>query len=192
MPKNINFDKEEVLNTLRPVFIQNGYNGTSMQEIVDATGLNRSSIYNSFGDKEALYMAVLNHYSTRQLHMKDEILALDTNSKQALKKFFEMLFLRNTENEGTYGCLLSNCSLELGQSISGISEILLRGKEIMTSNFADIIKLGQSKNEIATNIDPTDYATFIYNNLQGLRVLNGSQQDIKASKMIIEQLFERI
>lgn len=192
MPKNVTFDKEEILKSLIPVFIRKGYNGTSMQDIVEATGLNRSSIYNSFGDKQALYMAVLNHYSEKQLPMKEHILALDTNTRSALRKFFEELFIARDLSAPNEGCLLTNCSLEMGKSDMKIKGVVLSGKKSMIENFRKIIELGQERKEISSDIDADAYASFLYNNLQGLRVLNSSSQDIHSSTLIIEQLFRAL
>ncbi|MGB3464742.1 MAG: TetR/AcrR family transcriptional regulator [Cyclobacteriaceae bacterium] len=192
MPKNVTFDREKILQSLVPVFVKNGYNGTSMQDIVDTTGLNRSSIYNSFGDKQALYTAVLAYYSGRQIQIKTDILKIDDNVKTALRKFFEKLFLREADPDNTDGCLLTNCSLEMGQSDAGIRNILLNSKEIMIKNFSEILELGLQKEDIKADIDPRQYASFLYNNLQGLRVLNGGNRDSATTKLIIRQLFESI
>lgn len=192
MPKQVRFNKEEMLSLLIPLFIEKGFNGTSMQDIVDVTKLNRSSIYNTFGDKQSLFMTVLENYAGRQLKLKDEILRMDSNIKSALKKFFEKLFLSNTESRNTEGCLLTNCSLELGQSDKSVQSLLLNSKEIMIKNFEEILNVGIEKGSILASINPKEYALFLYNNLQGLRVLNGTNLDIKATKSIISNLFENI
>ena len=77
MPKHTQFDQSKILESLIPLFIDKGYNGTSMQDIVDRTQLNRSSLYNTFGDKYQLYRAVLNKYAERQDGIANQILSLD-------------------------------------------------------------------------------------------------------------------
>ena len=62
MPKVETFNKEQVLNNVIRLFHEKGYNATSMQDLVDATGLNRSSIYNSFGSKKELFQESLKTY----------------------------------------------------------------------------------------------------------------------------------
>ena len=51
MPKTEIFNRVDVLDKAAKIFSNKGFNGTSMQDLVDTTGLNRSSIYNSFGSK---------------------------------------------------------------------------------------------------------------------------------------------
>src|ERR1041384_4735339 len=57
------FDLPTVLEGAMVLFWTQGYEATSMQELVEATGINRGSIYNTFGDKEGLFIAVLDHYA---------------------------------------------------------------------------------------------------------------------------------
>ena len=62
MPRVEIFNRDEVLEKAVRLFHNKGYNATSMQDLVDATGLNRSSIYNSFGSKKELYQQSLRAY----------------------------------------------------------------------------------------------------------------------------------
>ena len=67
MPKVKQFDEAEVLKKAKAVFTEKGYNGTSMDDLVQATGLSRSSIYDTFGDKHGLFLKTLDQYRTAQL-----------------------------------------------------------------------------------------------------------------------------
>src|SRR5690242_627564 len=62
MPKKKQFDETEVLMKAKDLFSEKGYNGTSMDDLVQATGLSRSSIYDTFGDKHGLFLKSLNFY----------------------------------------------------------------------------------------------------------------------------------
>ena len=62
MPRTEDFNREEVLGKAKGHLWLKGFNGTSMQDLVDVTGLNRSSIYNSFGSKMELYLQSLKKY----------------------------------------------------------------------------------------------------------------------------------
>lgn len=192
MPKQVTFNKEETLDRLIPLFIEKGYNGASMQDIVDISLLNRSSIYNSFGDKQTLFLAVLERYAGRQLKLKEEILKLDDNALIALKKFFLSLFLKSGDSCGVNGCLLTNCSLELGQSDKGVNELLLNSKELMIANFEEILNIGIQQGTVDKTLNTKVFALMLYNNLQGLRVINGGGTDEKSTRTIIQSLFEKI
>lgn len=57
------FDEQVVLNASRDLFISLGYEGSSLNELLEATGLSRASLYNAFGSKRGLFLAVWNHFT---------------------------------------------------------------------------------------------------------------------------------
>ena len=61
------FDEEDVKTALSDVFWEHGYEGTSYSDIMAATGLNKGSLYSSFGDKRALYQHALTEYNRARL-----------------------------------------------------------------------------------------------------------------------------
>ncbi len=66
MPSVELFDKEEVLDRAMNLFWKKGYNGTSIRDLEKATGLGKSSLYNTFGGKEALFLVTLKRYLSKQ------------------------------------------------------------------------------------------------------------------------------
>ena len=66
MARTIAFDEEATLDKVMDLFWSTGYADTSAQDLVDRTGLSRSSLYNSFGDKHALFLRVLQRYRERE------------------------------------------------------------------------------------------------------------------------------
>ena len=69
MPKVETFNRDLVITQATEVFHDKGYNAASMQDLVDATGLNRSSIYNSFVSKLNLYIDCLEAYQYKYQRM---------------------------------------------------------------------------------------------------------------------------
>ena len=68
------FDTEEVLDRALRVFWRNGYEGTSMQDLVDGMQINRASIYDTFGNKEALYLRALQRYQNQNQDQLQQLL----------------------------------------------------------------------------------------------------------------------
>ena len=66
MPKVKQFNREKVLEVAAAMFHQKGFNGTSIDEILKASGLSRSSLYDSFKDKHTLYLQALDFYKKRE------------------------------------------------------------------------------------------------------------------------------
>src|ERR1700680_977386 len=105
------FDRNEVLDRAMAVFWQNGYQATSIQDLVDATGVNRGSLYTTFGDKCGLFLAVLDHYAERIARPLMAGLD-DPDPRRAIERMFESIIRRNSDPAWPRGCLDPNTSLE--------------------------------------------------------------------------------
>lgn len=105
------FDAGEVLGAAAERFRTRGYAGTSLDDLVDATGLQRPSLYAAFGDKRALYLATLERTIERAGRAFDQLLAADLPLEQSLKVMFRAVidgFL--TGETGPSGCIMVSTS----------------------------------------------------------------------------------
>ncbi len=191
MPKSTLFNREEILDKLIPLFIGKGYNGTSMQDIVDHTQLNRSSIYNTFGEKMALYEAVIKHFAKKQEHLLEKILSYNTNSKEALKIFFKEIFLGNT-SEDTNGCLITNCSLEMASDHEDLRDLVHQNKQEMLQVFEQIVSIGISNGDFEEKTNSKTTSLLLYNNFSGLKVDQSTNENKEDLKLIIDCLFDSL
>ena len=91
------FDRGDVLERAMAVFWRNGYQATSIQDLVDATGINRGSLYTTFGDKRGLFLAVLEHYSHR---FGEPMMAelKDPDPRRAIERMLEAIVRRNRDS----------------------------------------------------------------------------------------------
>src|SRR5688500_16928449 len=108
MPKVKQFDEVEILKKAREVFNERGYNWTSMDNLVNATGLSRSSIYDTFGDKHGLFIKSLRQYLGDKQSNLDKILKTDLSPKEKISLIFESVVEEILEDEKKKGCLLLN------------------------------------------------------------------------------------
>ena len=99
MPRSEEFNREHAVRQAMNVFWEKGYNGTSMQDLVDATGLNRSSIYNSFVSKHELYKTTLEFYQKESGGLFHKALLNAKNPLGAIRLVFES-FLPEILSEG--------------------------------------------------------------------------------------------
>lgn len=107
------FDEATVKNALRDVFWQHGYDGASYADIMSATGLNKGSLYASFGDKRALYQHAISDYDRENLSpgvamLRDKSLT----PKARLDGLFTSLVNAAETPEGRWGCLLCNAAID--------------------------------------------------------------------------------
>ncbi len=99
------FDPDRALSQALTVFWTNGFSGTSLDQIAEATGLNRPSIYNAFGDKQSLYRAALSAFRM-QLEGGLEALADGQELNSALRHFFATALDVYTTGEPPLGCFI--------------------------------------------------------------------------------------
>ena len=165
MPRVEIFNREEVLGKVIQLFHEKGFSATSMQDLVDVTGLNRSSIYNSFGSKMELYQESLKIYKGQANKMVQKILIHSTNTKDAIKK----IFYTSPGQKGN-GCFLSNCTAEMANQDHEIKNFLQNNLESMQILFEELISKGQEEGTINQLKSPKEYALYLFTSLQGLRI----------------------
>ena len=99
------FDAEQALGNALLVFWTNGFTGTSLDQLAEAMEMKRPSIYNAFGDKEALYRAALNAFRSG-LEDGLEELSEAGDIEQALMRFFSRALDVYTAGETPMGCFI--------------------------------------------------------------------------------------
>lgn len=94
-------------------FLERGFEATSIEDLVQATGLSRASLYNAFGDKQRLFEAVLERYEARQMERLRRMVAEAGSPRGAIQRVLESPAARGDQ----HGCLVVNSGVELaGQS----------------------------------------------------------------------------
>ncbi len=170
MPRTEVFNREEVLKKVRDLFWDKGFNGTSMNDLVETTGLNRSSLYNSFGNKMSLYKTVLIQYQNESQTIFQDALMRASNPKEAVHFIFENFIEEILKDFDGKGCFSMNCKAELGRSSESIKDYLSKMQDSQLDFFQSLIQEGQDANFINTNETATHYAHYLFSAFQGLRM----------------------
>ncbi|MCJ8314828.1 MAG: TetR/AcrR family transcriptional regulator [Saccharospirillaceae bacterium] len=118
MARPRSFDESQVIQDAMLIFWQRGYELTSISELEKATGLSRISIYNTFGDKQGLFLRVLDLYHNNALQAFEGI---GKGGLNEIEQFFEW-FANSTPAEAPsrFGCLMVNTilgNLKIDESI---------------------------------------------------------------------------
>jgi TetR/AcrR family transcriptional regulator, transcriptional repressor for nem operon len=170
MPKIETFNRDLVLTQAAEVFQEKGYNATSMQDLVDATGLNRSSIYNSFVSKLDLYLDCLKSYETKFNRDTSKVLLKAQNPLHAIELIFKLYINVITVDKYDKGCLIGNCKAEMANQEKVITTFLENNQKNMLLLLEDLIVKGQDENLINTKQGPKVYALYLFSSLQGFRM----------------------
>ena len=159
------FDETKVLDAALAVFWAKGFDGASIDDLVQATGLGRASLYGAFGDKEQVFARVLEHYLA-----KSEAL----ESFDALGPPKETLYALTASwvegmcpKRGPRGCFLS-LSGTSGQSAEFVRDSLLRAVTARRRLLTKLIARGQQLGELRRDRDPDSLAGFLIVVQQGV------------------------
>ncbi|MFI0451078.1 TetR/AcrR family transcriptional regulator [Actinomadura sp. 6N118] len=162
------FDEERAVDAAMRAFWTAGYEGTSTQDLCEATGLGRSSIYNTFKSKHDLFERALRRYMDGKNAAIFELLEGDTPAKD---KVWALLWqVIEAPADDPIGCLVVNSTVELGPHDPAVVAVLRRDLERRLDALTATIEDGQRRGEIGTGKDARELAHFVNATISGLQV----------------------
>lgn len=176
MPWEKQFDRNEILDRVMQAFWERGYEATSMQDLVDCTGVNRGSLYATYGDKRALFLAALHMYGENRTRLLAE-LESRYSPREAIRQIFLAFISQASEKGGNRGCFLTNTALELAAHDPEVGEIVARSQQQVEAFLARMIKLAQAAGEVSQRVKPAEAARGLLASLIGLVVLTRSRPE---------------
>jgi len=170
------FNRDDVLERAMQAFWRNGYQATSIQDLVDATGVNRGSLYTTFGDKRGLFLAVLEHYSHR---FSEPTMAelKDPDPRRAVERMLEAIVQRSRDSRWPRGCLYTNTSLECPGAGDDISRKIAELMAQQESAIYQVLRQAQADGSIDRVQDARALARFFVGVAHGLNVVNKASPD---------------
>ena len=186
------FERADVLSSALQVFWQKGYDGASVQDLVEATGLNRGSLYNSFGDKADLFAEVMELYKSHS-PIKPMIMAADDADVSLLfKDFFQRLVDRAQADPDHKGCLLTNTAAGFYGCSDQMTEWVCESLDSLEALFVRLIERGQEFDDISSSADPLKLARFLIAAAQGLNVMARTGAKAHMLQDIADQTLEAL
>lgn len=180
------FDKEQVLEKAKLLFWRKGFHATSIQDLVDHLGINRASIYDTYGGKNELYTLAFKSYQQQQSNYIEERLAQFNSPKEGISKFLKEAVESTLKDQEKKGCFVVNCTTEYLPHYPEFLPALLENKENFIRLFTSKINEGQKRGEINKKHKAKYIANFIYTYLSGLRVVSKVDQDKEEMKNSIK------
>lgn len=169
------FDRDEVLDHALLVFWKKGFESASIQDLVDATGLNRGSLYNSFGDKAELFALVMDRYRANSPAKPLIIAANDLESvidaRALITKFFSDLVERAQKDGDHKGCLLTNTTAGFYGCTDAMTDWVRETLKGLEEALTTLVKHGQLSGEITSGAKPNAIARSLVASAHGLNVL---------------------
>jgi TetR/AcrR family transcriptional regulator, transcriptional repressor for nem operon len=174
MPKVKQFNKEKVLEVASTIFHQKGYNGTSIDEILKATGLSRSSLYDSFKDKHTLYLQSLEFYKNAESNGYATLNEKKLNGLEKIEYLFKEVVNHLVNNPDDNGCLMVNAAAEMSKRCEKTAQVICNNKENVQELFTAWLADAEENKVIHLTKPAKSYSPFLFNALCGLKVLSQS------------------
>ena len=186
MPRKKQFVVDVVKQKAMIAFWSQGYNATSLQDLVECMGVNRASLYDTFGDKYSLFIDSL--YTYKLIYIKTYLakqMKKHTPREAIINYFLDMILKAEERN----GCLMVNTALELSPHDKKVATIVNQTFAYIEKNFfRKMIKKGQITGEISEAVVSTTTAQTLLSLLIGLCVLSRSDENKPVMQAIVSQV----
>jgi len=170
MARTKDFDESEVLKKAVCLFWDKGYNGTSMQDLVDGLGISRSSLYDTFGDKHQLYLKALDNYRQDYGGHLCSLTRESASTKEAIRNLLQLVVDDLLGDEQRKGCFMVNAGIEMANHDQEVNQLICDTEQQLEQAFFKAITRGQEQGEISKDKDAQALARFFHNTVKGMQV----------------------
>ncbi len=154
------FDEDKVIKKAMTTFWGRGYDATSVSDLEKATGLSRISIYNTFGDKEGLFLRALDLYHNNAMLLFEKIAKGRLEDIARLFEWFARPFSSGSSNQS--GCLMVNTILDIWQVETAVYEKVQAYRNMLRGVYTRALQNAREEGEMeATDTEIADRAEFL-------------------------------
>jgi TetR/AcrR family transcriptional repressor of nem operon len=178
------FDEDTVLLKAMKLFWEQGYEKTSIQDLVTHTGIHKGSMYDTFGDKKSLYIKALKRYSEMNDQSIKRLSTEPHSTKEAIRSLFDMAV--RLREELPDGCFIVNTAVELAKHDAESKEWVLTEWARLERLLYDLIVAGQQSGELSNTLNAEWLSQYFNNALIGVRVMVKSITDRDKLQHIID------
>ncbi|WP_316744461.1 TetR/AcrR family transcriptional regulator [Streptomyces sp. MK7] len=159
------FDPDGALETVERLFWRQGLASTGIQDVVAATGLNRSSLYATFGGKQELYLAALRRYVEHRSRPAFRLLAQDDRDDRGLPAvadfFAGLIEARCTGEYARWGCMVANAHAGAEQGSPDVRAVLDRHHQELRDAMRAALVMAETDGRLAPGTDPETWAELL-------------------------------
>jgi TetR/AcrR family transcriptional repressor of nem operon len=190
MPRPKQYKYEAVLDKAMQMFWAKGYNGTSVQELVDFLKLSKASMYEAFTDKHGLFMATLENFRKRTQDNIKLITALP--AREGIAASFDSAVADLTDSRYRRGGFLTNTAAELAPHDKEVEKLVLACFDDLENMYITLINKGKDNGDISKDKDTKALAFYFTSSLQGLMVYSKAKQDKEMLDTIVKEIMRAL
>ncbi|MBK0368334.1 TetR/AcrR family transcriptional regulator [Flavobacterium agrisoli] len=192
MARCVEFNEVEKIEKAMNLFSEKGYNATSMQDLVDAMQINRSSLYNTIGDKHQLFMKCINNYfDNAMLEIKEKVCQHDSAKKALIS------IIKDKANwiiSSDKGCLGMKTSFEVATDDCMVRNQMSKNSDVFIDFLATVVQRAMDDGEMDDSEDAALMAEYIATSFTGWKqsyILHENPIKIKKmSEFLIKNIFK--
>jgi AcrR family transcriptional regulator len=192
-PSKGELTRQRIIAEAAPIFNQRGYAGCSMQDIMEATGLEKGGLYRHFSGKEELAVEAFQYALANSVRTRTEQLAEINNTvdrlRATVKRFVE------TPSTTPGGCPLMNTAIDADDGNPALRALALQGIQDWKDRLTAIVEEGIRRKQIRKRTDPRQIANTIIATLEGALMisrLEGSRDALRDARQTLELVFDNI
>ncbi|MFI2744536.1 TetR/AcrR family transcriptional regulator [Zhouia sp. PK063] len=186
MARQREFDEAKVIEIAVNLFWKKGYNAVSTQDMVEAFGISRSSMYSAYKSKRDIFILALLQYRNSSAKKMITTLNEGTSFKATIKKLLSQFIEETISDVDNKGCFIVNTAIELAAHDDEILEILREHRKDIISALTTAIEKGINSGEIVTEQHPKAIANYFYSFINGLRVDGKIYKDVNDYMKVVD------
>jgi len=185
MVRTKQLDKHAALDEAMQLFWERGYHATSIQDLVDRLGVNRQSLYDTFGGKDQLFLSALERYREIQATPVRRLLEREGPALAVLREFLHA-FADNLLSGDFKGCFMANTITELAGHDPAVTQACAANARQIEGALSGLLVRAQQAGEIPADSSPLQLGRFLMNTMNGLAVTAKATRDPKVLNDIVE------
>jgi len=183
----LGYDPDETLETAMNLFWAGGYDATSLDDILNATNISKSSFYHMFGNKQQLFERCLNRFCDKEIAQIESGLQQSSTGRDFIETFLYGLIDSVRKKDGQYvGCFVTNTVYEFAGRDVNISKLISSATMRFNQLLQLAIQKGQSEGVITKTKAPSALAYFLMSSIAGIRTMISAQVEVDQLEEIVD------
>ena len=188
---NKKFEPEVALEQAMQVFWARGYEAASLAELLKNMGISRKSMYDTFGNKQSLFLKALEHYAQTRLRKFREQLSLPGSPLSNIEQLLREMQIKHG-TAGSTGCLLGTCTADFNTDDVEIAPILRSYFNRLENIYCEAISQAQAAGELNPKVDPRDLARMLLCTTQGMALIGRAIDNETIPQSVVSMTLEAL
>ncbi|MET3966753.1 TetR/AcrR family transcriptional regulator [Bradyrhizobium sp. S3.9.1] len=164
------FDETEIIDKALQVFWQRGYEGTSLNDLLDATGLSKSSLYAAFGSKEDLFHRIVERYLSKHVEFRQACALAEPTPRRIVERLLYGMADLHAGSRTPPGCLITGAALACSPEAESIRQELVRSRNEFGQVLRRRLEAVTSAGPLPPGMTAADAARLVVVTIQGMAV----------------------